>query len=423
MKIAAGYVRTSSYGNPESSIPNQINEITNYCKKNNIVLLTVLIDEKKSGTKTDGREKYLQLKNLIMNRSIDMVVVAYSDRLARDAFEFVLALQEMQKHKIEFISISENIKVSNMSPQEIVWMGIQNEMENKARSKRMQDARNIGIREGKCPFTVPPIGYKLDENKRLIIDESYSQTVKTIFKMYLNKTPLAEIVNYLNDNNIKTRKGNKWVHSHVISVLSSRTFTGYMYARDNKKRLSPVSHEAYITEEVHEQVTVMLKSRTRKVINTYFYLASKGILKCEKCKTNMIINNRLYVCKKGFKCQKICPIKIEQLIPDFLRTIIESKVSDNEIEIERKKAMLFELKSRTEKRYAKATITKARYDTKLEEINMELNLLYKSLANNSEHFEILDHLKNKNLIEIKKYLLKKNLSFVYSEKENIIKQI
>jgi site-specific DNA recombinase len=424
MKIAAGYVRTSGNTNPESSIPNQINQITDYCKENNIVLLTMLIDERKTGSKTEGRESYLQLKNLINTRAVDTVIVAYSDRLARDSFEFVLTLQEMKNKNIEFISISEHIKGSNLSPQEIVWMGVQNEMENKARTKRMKDARDIVIREGKWPFSQPPFGYKFDKNRRLVIDKKNELIVKKIFKMYLNKSTFTEIVSFLNSNNIKKENGNPWFFENVTNILKSRTYTGFMYLKDNKTKLSPVGHEAIITEEVHKQVISMLKNRKKKVVTGMrFYLANQGILKCINCKSDMKIDHFGYICKEKCRKVKICPENIEYLIFFYLQKYLEGEISEEKVMIEMKKRMLFEQKDRIEKRYARATITKTVYDNKLEEINKELNLLYKTLANNSEHFEILEHLKNKNLIEIKKYLLKKNLSFFYSEKENSIKQI
>jgi site-specific DNA recombinase len=424
MKIAAGYVRTSGNTNPESSIPNQINQITDYCKVNNIVLMTMLIDERKTGSKTEGRESYLQLKNLINTRAIDTVIVAYSDRLARDSFEFVLTLQEMNTKNIEFISISEHIKGSNLSPQEIVWMGVQNEMENKARSKRMKDARDIVIREGKCPFTRPPFGYRFDDNRRLVVEEKNKLVVKKIYDMFLNKITILDIVSYLNSSKIEKDSGKEWVYDNVLSILKRKTYTGYMYSKDNKNKLSPVRHEAIITEEVHNQVITMLKNRRKKVVTGFkFYLANQGILKCIKCNSDMKIDHFGYVCK--VKCQKVkvCPENIEKLIFLYLQNYFESEVSVEKVSLDMKKNMLFEQKNRIEKRFAKATITNTVYEEKLEEVNQELNLLYKTLANNSSHFEMLKHLRNKNKSVIKEYLLTNNLHFVYSEKENIIKVI
>lgn len=60
-------------------------------KKNNIFLKRIYIDDCTTGTKVEGRYEYQLLKkDLKTQKDIDTVLVGFSSKLAREAFEFIL---------------------------------------------------------------------------------------------------------------------------------------------------------------------------------------------------------------------------------------------------------------------------------------------------------------------------------------------
>jgi len=80
------YARVSS-SDQRSDLERQVQYLTQYCSSNGYSVIDVLSDIA-SGLKTD-RKGLLKLFNYIINRQVDVVVVAYRDRLTRFGFEYL----------------------------------------------------------------------------------------------------------------------------------------------------------------------------------------------------------------------------------------------------------------------------------------------------------------------------------------------
>ena len=85
--------------------------------------------------------------------------------------------------------------------------------------------------------TKAPIGYKIGSEGDLVIDKTHETVVKKIFSLYTgtningfnllkNRLGLRKISSYLNNEGIRTKKGNWWSPSSVDVVLKNRTYTG-----------------------------------------------------------------------------------------------------------------------------------------------------------------------------------------------------
>jgi predicted site-specific integrase-resolvase len=80
------YARVSS-ADQKSDLERQVQYLTRYCSSKGYRVVDVLSDVA-SGLKTD-RKGLLKLFNYIVNRQVDVVVVAYRDRLTRFGFEYL----------------------------------------------------------------------------------------------------------------------------------------------------------------------------------------------------------------------------------------------------------------------------------------------------------------------------------------------
>lgn len=92
--------------------------------------------------------------------------------------------------------------------------------------------RGIRLNAEKCLYNGSglSLGYAVDENKRYILDTEKAPIVKKIFEMYLDGSTMAEIIRYLNDNQIKTMKGNIYDKNSVRRVLTNKPYCGiYVY--------------------------------------------------------------------------------------------------------------------------------------------------------------------------------------------------
>ncbi|MCC6034910.1 MAG: IS607 family transposase [Desulfurococcaceae archaeon] len=80
------YARVSS-ADQKSDLERQVEYLTQYCSSKGYRVTDVLSDIA-SGLKTD-RKGLLKLFNYVVNRQVDVVVVAYRDRLTRFGFEYL----------------------------------------------------------------------------------------------------------------------------------------------------------------------------------------------------------------------------------------------------------------------------------------------------------------------------------------------
>ena len=66
---------------------------------------------------------------------------------------------------------------------------------------------------------IPPLGYKVNKDKRYEIDEPNANVVRKIFDMYLNGHLMSEIIRYLNEKGIKTSQGNEFNKCSIRTIL------------------------------------------------------------------------------------------------------------------------------------------------------------------------------------------------------------
>ena len=94
------YARVSST-DQKSDLERQVEYLTQYCSSKGYRVVDVLSDAA-SGLKTD-RRGLLKLFNYVINRQVDVVVVAYRDRLTRFGFEYLEYLFNQYGVRIEVI--------------------------------------------------------------------------------------------------------------------------------------------------------------------------------------------------------------------------------------------------------------------------------------------------------------------------------
>ena len=85
-KIAVAYARYSSDMQRQESIDAQIRAIKEYCKKNQILLKRIYVDEAMSAT-TDQRHNFLQMIHDSGQRDFNLCIVHKLDRFSRNRYD------------------------------------------------------------------------------------------------------------------------------------------------------------------------------------------------------------------------------------------------------------------------------------------------------------------------------------------------
>lgn len=238
MKNVIGYIRVSTdgqCGEDKFGLDVQREQISEYCKKNGFVITRWVMDEGESGAKErPGFDEIIY--GYVSNPPHEAVVVAKSDRVARDINIYYYYKMMLKKKDMNLISISEDFGqfgvFANMLEAFTLCVA---EMERENINKRTSSGRKVKAARGGYSGGRAPMGYKV-ENKRLVIDEEEAEVVRFVFERKEAGYTMLSTVSALNDNGFKTRNGKPFVISTVQSIWNNeRTYRGeYRYGKDGE---------------------------------------------------------------------------------------------------------------------------------------------------------------------------------------------
>jgi len=195
-----------------------------------------------------------------------------------------------------------------------------------------------------------PLGYDVDDEKYIILNEESAVIVKRIFDMYLSGKTMAEIVRYLNEKQLKTSQGNSYNKNSLRRILTNKRYRGIYTFKDLE---IPGGVPQIIDDDTFNAVQKLMqknkKAPERKKTVEENYLLTTRIF-CGCCESPMIgvsgtsktgkiyqyyqcNNKRRHECdRKRFKKQyiedKVIAETINRLTPehiDMLASAIEEK--------------------------------------------------------------------------------------------------
>ena len=111
VRKTALYARVST-ADQHSGLESQIRALKDHCEKNAVTDYELFTDENISGAKI-SRPSLDRMMALVRNGDFSTVVVYSFSRFARSTTHLLGALEEMKKHEVEFVSITERIETNS----------------------------------------------------------------------------------------------------------------------------------------------------------------------------------------------------------------------------------------------------------------------------------------------------------------------
>ena len=162
--------------------------------------------------------------------------------------------------------------------------------------------RGMKINAENCYYNggTVPLGYKLIEiesdirdaqgrkvkKKKFAIDEDNAPIIKRIFKMYLEGSTMAEIIRYLNSEDLKTAYGNKFNKNSIRGILTNKRYNGiYTYNNNDVKGGISQIIDDLTFEMTQDKMGTNKKAPARARAKTEYLLTTK--LFCGHCKEMM----------------------------------------------------------------------------------------------------------------------------------------
>ncbi len=236
-----------------------------------------------TGSSTRRFPEYRRMLEFIeSSESNFLVVVPDTTHLGKDLEEVVRTIIEIEATGCKVICEDDEIPdplqnaLDSLGPAGV----------SKTRSERIKDSMRRRAMLGKG-LGKPPFGYQNGSDGTLEIVEQEAETVNLIYDKYINEgLGLRLIAQYLNEQDIKTRRGGRWNMVTIRDILRNPTYTGTYYRFGLRL---PKVHEAIINPQMFRKAQDQTKARrpSSRSVNTEPFLLS-GLAFCGYCENKMM---------------------------------------------------------------------------------------------------------------------------------------
>lgn len=280
LRVAA-YCRVSTDEEDQiKSYNSMVQHYTDMIKSNKQwVYAGVYADKAVTGTKTDKRDEFQRMIQDCMEGKIDMILAKSIPRFARntlDTLKYVRMLKERN------IAVSFEVeKINTLKDGEFLMTILssvaQQEVENT--SAYVKKGLKMKMKRGELVGFQGCLGYDYDiATKSVSINEDGASTVRYIFERYVAGAGTSVIARELNEQGLKTIRGNAWVPSSVMGIITNEKYKGdillgktFTVDPITKRRLENLGeedrfyirnhHEPIVSEETFDRAQEILRRR------------------------------------------------------------------------------------------------------------------------------------------------------------------
>ncbi len=325
------YARYSSDNQTEASIEGQLRECMEFAERMGIDVIGNYIDRAFSA-KSDHRPEFQRMIKDSYKHAFDCIIVWKLDRFSRNRYDSAHYKTLLRKNGVKVISAMESISEGSEGILlESVLEGMAEYYSAELAEKVVRGMKENALKGlhngGQVTF-----GYKINGERRFERDEVNAPIVEEIFGMYADGKTIKQIVDYLDDKQIRTSRGGKINFNAVQRMLSNRRYIGEYKFRDV---VMPHAIPALVPDDLFENVQKKLvknkKAPAARKAEDEYLLTLK--LFCGKCGAHMVGESgmgtsriyRYYKCantKKVHTCDKK-PVRKEWIEDLAVRKALE----------------------------------------------------------------------------------------------------
>ena len=198
-------------------------------KKKEWSLVGIFADEGISGTQTKKRTEFNRMIRMCKNKKIDLVITKSISRFARNTVDCLEYVRQLKNLGIGVIFEKENINTLTMTSEFMIALyGSFAQAESESISKNVSWGKEKAYREGKVQFQYQNLlGYRKGTDGKPEIVPEEAETVKLIYKLFLDGYSMTNIKKTLESKGILTAKGKKvWNESLISSILKNEKYVG-----------------------------------------------------------------------------------------------------------------------------------------------------------------------------------------------------
>ena len=230
---AVVYARYSSHKQGEQSIEGQLASAYKYAGEHGYTIIHEYIDRAQTG-RNDDREQFQQMLKDTAKHQFEAIIIWKIDRFGRNREEIAFNKYRCKKNGVKVLYTAESIPDT---PEGIILEAV---LEGMAEYYSVQLATNVkrgmdnAASKGQSVGGTLPLGYRTGPDKHLEPAPKTAPLVKRIFEMYAAGNTQKEIIEHLNAEGLRTRKGKPLTINSIRSVLKNKKYIG-IYHYDGKE--------------------------------------------------------------------------------------------------------------------------------------------------------------------------------------------
>lgn len=307
LRVAA-YCRVSTDSEEqETSCKAQIDHYREFIRKNpEWEPAGIFADEGISGTGTKKRGEFNRMIDECMAGNIDMVVTKSISRFARNTLDCLQYIRKLKDKNIPVYFEKESINTLDAKGEVLLTiMASLAQQESQSMSENVKLGLQYRFQQGKVQVNHNRfLGYTKDGEGRLVADPEQAETVKRIYREYLEGSSMDRIAAGLTADGILTGAGKtKWHSATINKILRNEKYMGdallqKTYTTDflTKKRIKnngivpqyyvEDDHEAIIPKELFMRVQAEIVRRRAVHIGP---AGRKRRFSCSHCFAQMVV--------------------------------------------------------------------------------------------------------------------------------------
>lgn len=303
---AVAYYRYSTDRQNETSIDAQRRAVHLYAQREGIIVDREYIDEGKSAT-TDDRPDFQQMIRELPQTKPDFVLVHKVDRFARDRYDAAQYKRQISNAGARMIAVDQPLD-PHARPEDIILESLLDGMAeyySKNLAKEVMKGMKEKALKAKYNGGWIPLGYDIDDEDNYVINEYEAETVRIIFKMRADGQSYTAIINELNGQGRRTRRGMEFGKNSIHEILKNPKYVGdYVFNESpkkiNGKRNHRIKKDAAEIIVVPGAIPAIIDRETWDIVQAGFAKTTKprrrteeiymltGLLKCGTCGGPMV---------------------------------------------------------------------------------------------------------------------------------------
>lgn len=335
----------------EQSIEGQVDDCRAYAEEKGISIIGIYADRHISGKSVDGRDEFQRMMLDAQAHRFDAVIVWKVDRFGRNREDIAVNKMKLRKAGVHLLYARESLPDG---PEGILLESLLEGLaEYYSADLRQKVIRGHAesAKKGKWTAGSLPIGYKKDEEQRIVVDQERAPLVREIFRMHIAGAKLSEMQDYLFAHGVNSRYGKRPVAAVVERMLRNRAYLGEFAFQGIPIPADPIIDGATFDEaQRHFRGSKHNAAGKAKVA---YLLSCKCVCGC----CGSLLHGESGRGKKGkvyhyYKCagvkKKICSLKpmpqktledlvVEKTISDVLTDELIGKLTKKIMEVQRKR--------------------------------------------------------------------------------------